>query len=179
MCRHGIANVFLPAFCWAQYTDINKLTGRQNEIETNSWRGPGVRFVHLTYKTDLATRHSVQCRQLIQSPWYQTLWGDRYQISDDENLKTHYSNTKGGLRISGAMKGVTGKGGNILIFDDPHDVMEGDSELARNEVIRFWTEQLPNRPDPGPAAFIVIMQRVHANDLSGFILANEMEAEYL
>ena len=39
MCRHGIANVFLPAFCWAQNTDINALTGRQNEIETGSWRG--------------------------------------------------------------------------------------------------------------------------------------------
>jgi predicted phage terminase large subunit-like protein len=57
--------------------------------------------------------------------------------------------------------------------------MQVDSELSRNEVIRFWTEQLQNRVDPGPAAFIVIMQRLHANDLSGYIIANEFDAEYV
>jgi hypothetical protein len=83
------------------------------------------------------------------------------------------------FRFSGSMTGVTGRGGNIVVYDDPHDVMELESELSRNEVIRFWTEQLQNRVDPGPAAFVVIMQRLHANDLSGYIIANEFDAEYI
>jgi predicted phage terminase large subunit-like protein len=45
-------------------------------------------------------------------------------------------------------------------------------------VIRFWSEQLPNRLNPeGPGAFIVIMQRTHARDLSGHIIANEFGAD--
>jgi predicted phage terminase large subunit-like protein len=85
----------------------------------------------------------------------------------------------GGFRFASSMKGVTGRGGNIVIYDDPHDIMEADSKVSRLEVTRFWTEQLQNRVDPGPAAFVIIMQRVHANDLAGHIIANEFDAEYV
>jgi predicted phage terminase large subunit-like protein len=174
------ANVFLPAWVWANRPlDRNGKSDPDRSVSEEAWLGPGVRFVHVTYKADLAVRHSVQCRQLIQSPWYQERWGHRYQLSQDQNEKTYFENQKGGSRFSGSMTGVTGRGGNIVVYDDPHDVMELESELSRNEVIRFWTEQLQNRVDPGPAAFIVIMQRLHANDLSGYIIANEFDAEYV
>jgi len=63
--RHGkslIANVFYPAWVWAQQTPPDLA------IAPDSWRGPGVRFMHVTYKDDLSTHHSVQCRQPLTWP---------------------------------------------------------------------------------------------------------------
>jgi hypothetical protein len=47
----------------------------------------------------LATRDSVKCRRLIESAWYQEFWGDRYQLTDDQNQKNRFENTKTGYRI--------------------------------------------------------------------------------
>ena len=137
------ANVFLPAWVWANRPlDRNGKSDPDRSVSEDAWLGPGVRFLHLTYKADLAIRHSVQCRQLIQSSSYQNAWGTQYQLSDDQYQKTYFENGSGGFRFCGSMSGVTGRGGNVIVYDDPHDVMAADSELSRNEVIRFWTEQL-------------------------------------
>jgi predicted phage terminase large subunit-like protein len=149
-------------------------------VPTNEegWFGPGVKFLHVTYRHDLTTRDSTKCRRLIESPWYQNNWGHRFALSADQNQKTRFENDKGGYRFSGTMTSVTGWGGNIIIYDDPHDVLQVESSIQREEVIRFWSEQLPNRLNPeGPGAIIVIMQRTHARDLSGHIIANEFGAD--
>jgi hypothetical protein len=162
-----VANVFFPAWVWA-----NAAT------PTNWWFGPGVKFLHVTYRQDLTTRDSTKCRRLIESPWYQQTWGHRFALAADQNQKTLFENDKGGYRFSGTMTSVTGWGANLIIYDDPHDVLQVESPVQREEVIRFWSEQLPNRLNPeGPGALIVIMQRTHARDLSGYIIANEFGAD--
>jgi predicted phage terminase large subunit-like protein len=142
-----------------------------------TWRGPGVKFAHLSYDADLSTDHSVKCRQLIDSPWYQERWGERFTFRKDQNLKTRYLNTASGERLSGTMHGITGYGANIIVYDDPHDIQSVESDIKRKEVLKFWTEILPNRLNPdAPGAFIVIMQRSHARDLAGYIIAHEFDA---
>ncbi len=137
-----VANVFFPAWVWA-----NRPRKDLNGAPTNEegWFGPGVKFLHVTYKQDLTTRDSTKCRRLIESPWYQANWGRRFALAADQNQKTRFENDKGGYRFSGTMTSVTGWGGNIIIYDDPHDVLEVESSVQREEVIRFWSEQLPNR----------------------------------
>jgi hypothetical protein len=115
--RHGkslLINVFFDAWVWLQDTPIDLLTGRRYPIKPETWLGPGVRFMHITYKDSLATDHSVKCRQVIESDWYQDFWGDRFQFSKDQNEKTRYDTTYGGQRISASMS-IVGKGGNILV----------------------------------------------------------------
>jgi hypothetical protein len=153
-------NVFFPAWVWANPPRTD-LKGAPTNFE--GWFGPGVKFLNVTYRQDLTTRDSTKCRRLIESPWYQANWGQRFALAADQNQKTRFENDKGGYRFSGTMTSVTGWGGNIIIYDDPHDVLEVESNVQREEVIRFWSEQLQNRLNPeGPGAIIVIMQRTHA-----------------
>jgi predicted phage terminase large subunit-like protein len=173
--KSSVANVFFPAWVWANPRRKDATGAPTNE---EGWFGPGVKFLHVTYRQDLTTRDSVKCRRLIESPWYQANWGRRFALLPDQNQKTHFGNDKGGYRFCGTMTSITGWGANIIVYDDPHDVLQVESSVQREEVIRFWSEQLPNRLNPeGPGAIIIIMQRTHARDLSGYIIANEFGAE--
>ena len=153
------------------------------QVGRDSWRGPGVKFMHLSYDSKLATRDGMKCRQVITSPLYQQLWGHRVHIRPDQNQKTRFDNLAGGHRLSTSEGGViTGEGGDIIIFDDPHNVraIGGASDVAREKTLRFWDESMPSRlNDQDHGVFIVIMQRVHERDLSGHILASELQWTHL
>jgi predicted phage terminase large subunit-like protein len=172
------ANVFFPAWVWAQDPNPDKDPGHCVQIRKNSWRGPGVKFMHLSYDSSLASRDGVKCRRIIASPWYQRLWGHRVTLLADQNQKMRFENQSGGHRISTSEGGmITGEGADIIVFDDPHNVSDvgGASDLARDKTLRFWDEALPARlNDQHHGVFIVIAQRIHERDLSGHILANEL-----
>lgn len=172
------ANVFFAAWVWAQDPNTDCDPKHHFQIRKNSWRGPGAKFMHLSYDGSLASRDGVKCRQIITSPWYQRLWGHRLQLLPDQNQKTRFGNVQGGHRISTSEGGViTGEGADIIVFDDPHNVRDiaGASDVARQTTLRFWDEAMPSRlNDQDHGVFIVIMQRVHERDLSGHILANEL-----
>jgi len=172
------ANVFFPAWVWAQDPQPDGEPNNAYQIRTNSWRGPGVKFLHLSYDGTLAGRDGVKCRQIISSPWYQRFWGHRFQLRPDQNQKSRFDNLCGGHRISTSEGGmITGEGADIIVFDDPHNVRDvgGASDLSREGTLRFWDEVMPSRlNDQDHGVFIVIMQRVHERDLSGHILATEL-----
>lgn len=172
------ANVFLPAWTWAQDSNPSKDPRYRFSTRRSSWRGPGAKFMHLSYDSALSARDGVKCRQIITSPWYQRLWGSRVQLRDDQNQKTRFDNLRGGHRLSTSEGGViTGEGADIIIYDDPHNVRDvgGSSNLARETTLQFWDEALPSRlNDQERGVFVVIMQRVHERDLSGHILAKEL-----
>jgi predicted phage terminase large subunit-like protein len=172
------ANVFFPAWVWAQDPNPENDPDYPFQVRRNTWRGPGVKFMHLSYESTLAVRDGVGCRQIITSPWYQRLWGHRFQMRPDQNQKTRFDNLWGGHRIATSEGGViTGEGADIIVFDDPHNVraIGGASDVAREKTLRFWDESMPSRlNDQDHGLFIVIMQRVHERDLSGHILEREL-----
>ena len=57
------ANVFFPAWVWAQNPNPNNEPAYPFQIRPDSWRGPGVRFMHLSYDSKLATRDGMKCRK--------------------------------------------------------------------------------------------------------------------
>lgn len=70
---------------------------------------------------------------------------------------------------------ITGEGADIIVFDDPHNVRQAESDRVREETLRFWDEAMPTRlNDLDHGVFIVVAQRVHERDLSGHILAKEL-----
>ncbi len=156
-------NVFFPAWEWGP-------------------RGqPGLRYISASYSQDLTYRDNRRGRQLINDPKYQRLWGDRFAISSDQDAKGKYENDKRGFRFATSVSGVaTGERGDRIIVDDPHNLKEAESERKRQQVLQWFSEVLPSRVnDPKTAAFIVIMQRVHENDVSGLILSSETGYEHL
>ena len=138
---------------------------------------PEKRFLFASYAASLSVRDSVKCRRLITSPWYQNHFGSGFSLTGDQNQKQRFENDKTGQRIATSVDGaLTGEGGDIIVIDDPHNVREAESSAVREGVLDWWDQAMQTRlNDPKTGAFILIMQRVHENDLTGHILANEHE----
>lgn len=160
--RHGKTNlisVAWPAWTWAQ----TKASGRM---------GPQVRFMCLSYSASMAMEIATTARRLIMSDWYTERWGERVKIAKDQDNKEKFDTTAGGSRISlGFGGGTPGRGGTIRIIDDPHKVDEVESEITRENVLQTYDEALSTRfNDPRSAAEVIVMQRLHQNDLAGHVL---------
>ena len=162
--KSNTVSVAFPAWTWAQ----------PNSTPTC---GPGVPFLYASYADKLSLRDSVKCRRLIESPWYQARWGNRFQLTTDQNTKSRFTNDKGGDRlITSIGAGVTGEGGNIICIDDPNAANDVESEATTEATITWWTTAMPTRlNDPEAGAFIIIQQRLGEDDLTGHILEHEAD----
>ncbi len=141
---------------------------------------PSKKFLYASYSASLSIRDSTKCRRLIDSPWYQAHFGDKFQLSGDMNQKSRFENSENGIRLSTSVAGsLTGEGGDCIILDDINNVVEADSQKVRQGVIDWWDQAMQSRlNDPKTGAFIVIQQRVNEQDLTGHILANELGNEW-
>ncbi len=129
---------------------------------------PSAKFISASYGQQLATRDALASRRLIESPWYQERWPE-VRFMSDQNMKTHYQTTAGGVRFVGSPgAGVTGHGSDFNIFDDPHDITASESDLNRDEARRFWFETMSGRfNNPMRGVSLVIQQRVNTKDVAG------------
>lgn len=160
--RHGKTNIVSIAWpCW---------TWAQAHIAPLS--GPQVSFLTLTYASKLALDNAIKARRLIASEWYQDRWGDRVLITPDKDSNERFDTTVGGTRISTGFDGSTlGRGGGVRIIDDPHKVDEVESDTVREHILKVYRESLQSRvTDPRTSAEVIIMQRLHEHDLSGYVL---------
>lgn len=133
-------------------------------------RDPGKRIISAAHNLNLATRDSRKTRQLITSDWYQRLWP--IELREDENKKTAFENNQKGAREAMAFSSMTGSRGNIVILDDPHSVRGAKSAADRLTTVDTFLEAVPSRlNDQERDAIIVVMQRLHEEDVSGAILS--------
>lgn len=136
-----------------------------------TWQ-PALRWLFSSYAEKLAIRDSVKSRRLINSPWYQARWGHVFRLTGDQNEKMRFENNKTGYRIATSVGGsATGEGGDVVVVDDPHKTQEAESETIREGVLQWWDETMSTRlNDPKTGAKVVVMQRVHEQDLTGHVL---------
>src|SRR4051794_10057595 len=135
-----------------------------------SW--PERRWLFSSYAATLSVRDSLKCRRLIDSAWYQGNWGDRFQLTSDQNTKQRFENNKSGYRVATSVGGTaTGEGGDRIVVDDPHNVGEAESDLVRRSVLDWWDQVMSTRlNDPKTGSKVIVMQRVHEADLGGHVL---------
>ena len=158
-----IVNVFWPAWEW----------GPCNM--------PHLRYVCAAHKVEnLSARDSRRMRQLVTSEWYKERWGDRVQIAKDQNEKLNFHNEAGGFRIATAITSLTGIRGDRVVIDDPHSVDSAGSEPQREAEVTTFLEAIPTRlNNPETSAIVVIMQRLHENDISGVILDKQLGYDHI
>ncbi len=159
--KSALCSVALTGWVWAQ-----------QRISHTS--GPGVSFLYASFREDLSRRDSVACRRVIESQWYQDRWGDRFQLSDDQNTKSRFNNDKGGYRLITSIesKGATGDGANIICLDDCNSAKEVESELVIASTLEWFDGTLGTRLNNQKlGAVIQIQQRLGENDLTGHILS--------
>jgi predicted phage terminase large subunit-like protein len=135
-------------------------------------RWPERRWLYSAYAASLSIRDSVKFRRLIESPWYQSRWTDRFSLTSDQNTKVRVDNSRSGYRIATSVGGsATGEGGDRIICDDPHNVQEVESDSVRKGTLDWWDVVMSTRVnDPKTSAMVVVMQRCHQQDLSGHLL---------
>src|SRR5690606_26898637 len=91
-----------------------------------------------------------------------------------------FSNTATGFRQGVPFSRLTGGRGDRVIIDDPHSVDGAESEAERNATVRTFRESVPTRlNNPEKSAILVIMQRLHEQDVSGVILSLGLGYEHL
>jgi len=141
---------------------------------------PSIRFLCASYDMPLAVRDNRKCRLLIRSEWFQERYGHLFQLRRDQNEKSNYENDKGGYRVATSVGGGTGKGGDILIIDDPHPIEQKKGQLRREDVLDWFKDTWSTRlNDQQTGRMIVVGQRVHDQDLSGYILAGNAGEEWV
>ncbi len=144
-------------------------------------QNPARRIISASYSQALATKHSLDTRLIINSPWYQKIF-PKTQIVSDHNQKDKFITTKRGFRLATSVGGtLTGEGGNFLILDDPHNPAHMNSITMRTQTLNWYDQVFASRlDDKKKGVMVLIMQRLHTDDLTGYLLAkNHKSWEYL
>lgn len=139
---------------------------------------PDAEFIHTSYSGTLATNNSYQVRELVQFDEYRHIFPE-VEIRGDSNAKNEWKTTRGGVfYATGAMGTITGYGagkqrpgfGGAIIIDDPHKADEAKSDVKRKNVIDWFSTTLESRKNSKETPIILIMQRLHEDDLAGWLL---------
>jgi len=147
---------------------------------------PEERTLTASYDASLAIRDNVKARRIVDSEKYQELiqlltevGRPAWKFSDDQNQKTFYENSRGGFKqVVTVGGGATGKRGDKTIVDDPHKLLDillaaPERQLELVKEVREWYNNVFNSRlnDLATGKQIVIMQRVHMEDLAGSLIA--------
>lgn len=134
-------------------------------------RNPQKEIITVSYSAELAQDFGTKTRTLVNSEAYQFIFN--IKLKEDEQAKAKWRTDKGGSYTSVGVGGaITGRGANILLFDDPiKNREEAESEVYREKVWQFFTSTAFTRLEP-KGIVVVILTRWHIDDLAGRILKN-------
>jgi predicted phage terminase large subunit-like protein len=134
---------------------------------------PACRILCASYASGLALRHSLDTRLILQHPWYGRVFPDTRLVTG-ENQKHRLVTTRRGFRFATSVGGTaTGEGGDVLIVDDPLHPLQAYSAAGRERTNRWFDQTFSTRlNDKTRGRIVLVMQRLHADDLSGHLLAS-------
>ena len=133
----------------------------------------------MSYSGELAKKHSNDFRALLETPWYRDVFPNARIGS--KNSETEIELTSRGYRLATSVGGtLTGRGGDLIIIDDPLKPDDAMSEIKRTGANQWFTNTLLSRlDDKRTGAIVIVMQRVHVDDLTGFVLDQSDEWDVL
>jgi hypothetical protein len=131
---------------------------------------PSARIICVSYSEDLALALARDCRRLMDSPWYRQIFSGTVLTKRAEG---ELVTDKGGYRLAVSTGGtLTGRGADFIIVDDPIKPEDAYSDLERNRVNGWYGNTLLSRLDDKQRGVLIqVAQRLHPNDLSGFLEA--------
>src|SRR5262249_11081903 len=131
---------------------------------------PTKRLIVASYGSDLAVKLANDCRTVINSARYKSVFPG-LQISRMKNTESEIATTRGGFRLAPSVDGsVTGRGGDIIVIDDPLKPSDASSDAKREHVNTWFKNTLYSRLDAKrKGAIIIVMQRLHDDDLCGYL----------
>ena len=133
---------------------------------------PAAHIICVSYGQELADKHARDTRRIMTSPWYQRLFPTRLA---DRQAVHDFMTTAQGTRMSTSIGGVlTGRGADLIIIDDPMKPEDALSEPVRQRANEWYDHTLLSRlNDKEKGCIIIVMQRLHQDDLVGHVLQQE------
>lgn len=144
---------------------------------------PDSEFIHISYSAMLAANNAFQIRGLVQEEAYKKVFPD-LALREDSKAKDFWRTSKNGVCYATGTGGtITGFGagkmrdgfGGCIIIDDPHKANEASSKTIREGVITWFQDTLESRTNSPDTPIIVIMQRLHEEDLAGWLLGDRKD----
>jgi len=135
-------------------------------------KNPKAKFIHLSYSDALALDNSSLTKEYVQSDSFQSLWPIELK-KDSQSNKKWYTNSGGGVYATASGGAITGFGagsGGAIIIDDPLKPDDAVSEVKRSFINNRYNTTIRSRVNSRDVPIILIMQRLHEEDLSGFLL---------
>jgi len=141
-------------------------------------KNPASKFIHLSYSDDLALDNSSQTKEYIESESFQRFYPMELK-KDAQGKKKWFNKDGGGVYATASGGAITGFGAGVaeskifsgaIIIDDPLKPDDANSEARRNSVNERYNNTIRSRVNDRDTPIIVIMQRLHEEDLSGFLL---------
>lgn len=140
---------------------------------------PSLRYLGASYGIDLAIRDASKCRDIVVSDWYQARWPN-VRIKHGADQKTKYETTASGWRMATSVDGrATGEHPDRKLVDDAHNAKQAESDAERVNALNWFDRTLSSRGLSRDAKTIIVMQRLHDNDLTGHVLASQTGYEHL
>lgn len=158
---------------------------------------PSSKFIHLSYSDDLALDNSEAIKDIVNFESYQAMFPAVRIKQGSDSKKKWYTTAGGGVYATSAAGQVTGFGagkvdrdendigdflneidskqgfGGALIIDDPVKPEDADSEVKRTRINERFDSTLRNRVNSRKTPIIIIMQRLHEQDLCGYLMEEE------
>jgi hypothetical protein len=134
---------------------------------------PSVQILCVSYAQDLADKLARDCRAILLSPWYRRIFPTR--LAPHRQAVQEFLTTRQGYRLATSTGGVlTGRGADIILIDDPLKPEEALSDAQRQAANEWFSHTLYSRlNDKRNGAIVIIMQRLHEDDLVGHVLGQE------
>jgi predicted phage terminase large subunit-like protein len=134
---------------------------------------PSAQILCVSYAQDLADKLARDCRSVMMSPWYRRIFPTR--LAPYRHAVQEFITTRQGYRLATSTGGVlTGRGADFILIDDPSKPEEALSDARRNATNDWFLNTLYSRlNDKCHGAIVIIMQRLHEDDLVGHVLGLE------
>lgn len=147
---------------------------------------PRAKFLHLSYSSDLAQDNSVAVKDIVTCEEYMRLFpGTRIKQGCDTKSKWE-TDAGGGVYATSTLGQITGFGaglveeeggvaefGGAVVIDDPIKPEDAMSDLLRGKVNQRFETTIRSRVNSRNTPFIIIMQRLHEDDLCGYLMRTE------
>src|SRR6266545_1354420 len=137
---------------------------------------PTKRLIVVSYSADLAIKHANDFRAVVNSEEYHGIFPGM-RMSAMKNTQTEVVTTRNGFRLAMSVDGaLTGRGGDIIIIDEPIAALAARSQKSREHVVDWYFNTLLSRlDDKQNGAIVLVMQRLHEDDLAGVLLRGSDE----
>lgn len=136
---------------------------------------PTIRIITNSYSGGLSIEHATKSKDIIQSDKFKTLFPE-VQIRKDKSGKQNYENTQTGYRYATSTGAtITGFHAHVIINDDPQNPKQAESESMRIQANEHTKTLSSRKVDKANTPVITIMQRLHEDDVTGYLLKRKSE----